>query len=354
LTGKLQHRVAMATPITTHFLTEAQYDSWNALVAASPQGSIYSTPQYLEAFCAASGGTYRILAVTRGQDLAGGVALYEQRDERGLRLAPRPLLYYNGLVLREYETKYPSQHTARVLEVTQAIAAALSQTSYASITLKNRSTLTDARSFIAQGWTVRPGYTYVVQLGDLKLGWERVEQNLRRLINRCTRDGMLFTEDDDVESFFRMHRAMTERKGTSVYLPEPAFKRFFTVLRAQNLCRLFHSRLPTGQSISAQLVLLGNHGVSHSVSAAADSAYLNTGATAFLRWKVFEAVAALGYSANDLTDAALNPVTHFKSQLGGDLELCLILERAQAPRTLPQRLKSAVLAYAAAPFRSPD
>ena len=46
----------------------------------------------------------------------------------------------------------------------------------------------------------------------------------------------------------------------------------------------------------------------------------------------------MGYVANDLTDAALNPVAHFKSQLGGDLELCLILEKPGPARTLPQRI----------------
>jgi hypothetical protein len=59
------------------------------------------------------------------------------------------------------------------------------------------------------------------------------------------------------------------------------------------------------------------------VCAAADAKHLNLGASSFLRWKVFEDLAGQGYEGNDLTDAALNPVTHFKSQLGADLEMCL-------------------------------
>jgi hypothetical protein len=67
------------------------------------------------------------------------------------------------------------------------------------------------------------------------------------------------------------------------------------------------------------MVLTGAHSVSHTVAAAADARYLSLGSTPFLRWKSFESLSALGYSANDLTDAALNTVTRFKSQLGGDL-----------------------------------
>ena len=48
--------------------------------------------------------------------------------------------------------------------------------------------------------------------------------------------------------------------------------------------------------------------------------YLRMGASAFLRWRAVESLAQPGYAANDLTDASLNPVTRFKSQLGGDLK----------------------------------
>ena len=53
--------------------------------------------------------------------------------------------------------------------------------------------------------------------------------------------------------------------------------------------------------------------------------------TAFLRWKVFEHLAAEGSVANDLTDATLGPVAHFKAQLGARLEQALVVERSTAP-----------------------
>jgi hypothetical protein len=69
------------------------------------------------------------------------------------------------------------------------------------------------------------------------------------------------------------------------------------------------------------------------------------GATAFLRWKVFEVLSGLGYAANDLTDAALNSVAHFKSQLGGTLEMCLILEKPPRPAaSWPHRIRSVIAA----------
>ena len=328
----------MSTSLTTRVLKESEYTAWNALLKESPQGSVYSMPEYLEALCEAAGGSYRILAACRHDELAGGVALYERPSDRGLRVTPRLMLYYNGLVLRDTPTKYPSQRTSRLLETTTALAQALDASGYDSITLRNRPSFTDARAFMQAGWTARPGYSYVVPIADLGAAWGRAEQNLRRLVNRCANDGVQLTEDDDFDSFFRMHEATTVRKGIPLYLPRPAFQRFIARLRGAGLARLYHARRPGGQSIAAQLVLLGQFPVSHSVSAATDPAHMSSGATPFLRWKVFEALAALGYAANDLTDAALNPVAHFKSQLGGELALCLILEKQPPAASLHWRV----------------
>jgi len=313
-------------------LVESEYQAWNALVGRSAEGSIYSTPEYLDILCAAAGGTFRILAVHRGDELLGGIALYERNSRAGTYVSPRLLLYYNGIVLRPADSHYPSQRTARHNETIAALAGGLSALGHGRVALRCRSPLTDVRVLLAKGWTARPQYSYVVPLTDMPALRSRVEQNLRRLIERCKSQGILFTDDDDFDSFYRLHEQVHARKGADLYLPRAAFQRYFEALRSLGFARLFHARLPDGQAISSQLVLLGGHPVSHTVSAAADAAHLKLGATAFLRWNAFRKLSELGSTANDLTDAALNPVTHFKAQLGGDLALCLLLEAPESPR----------------------
>ena len=93
-------------------------------------------------------------------------------------------------------------------------------------------------------------------LTDLDALWSRMEQNLRRLVDRCADQGLTVTEDDDFESFFRLHAQVHERKGARLYLSRAAFQIYFERLRAGGLARLYHARLPDGKSISTQLVLL--------------------------------------------------------------------------------------------------
>ncbi len=46
------------------------------------------------------------------------------------------------------------------------------------------------------------------------------------------REGLRFSDDDDFESFFRMHRQTAERKGIPFYLSERALRRYFERLRS--------------------------------------------------------------------------------------------------------------------------
>lgn len=312
--------------LTVRPLRPDEADRWSKFVASSEFGSAYSLPGYLDALCSAGGGRYLVLAAERGEELVGGIGVYERSSPLGSFVAPRLLLFYNGFVLRSYDTRYPSERTARQTEIIVALAEALAARGYGRLELRSRSPFVDARPLLARDWSAVPSYTYVVPLTDLESQWTRMEQNLRRLVERARGLGMTLVADEDFASFFRLHEQTAQRKGAPIYLPSDAFSRFFEQLQAQGLCRLYHARLPDGRTAASQFVLTG-HPVTHTVSAAADPELQQTGANAFLRWSVFEDLAQLGYTANDLTDASFGPVAHFKGQLGSTLETCLVTAR---------------------------
>jgi len=282
--------------------------------------------------CRVAGGSFRVLGVFRGDEIHGGIALYERSTAGGMVLSGRLLLYYNGLVLKEYEGKYPSLNSSRELAALAALEVALSGRGFAHTEIRNRHPITDVRVFLSRGWKARPSYSFLMQIHDLEEAFSRVEQNQRRLIRRCEGEGAVLTCDDDFAAFYRMHLGTHARKAAPVYLPEASFERYFRDLSSQGLCSLFHVRLKDGTPAASQLVLTGGHPVTHTVTAAADPDFLRHGTTPFLRWKVCEALAAEGYRGNDLTDAALNEVSRFKAQLGGELVMNLVLLRPDSMR----------------------
>lgn len=316
----------MSSKIEVRLLENSDYDLWERLVAESPDGSPYASPRYLDALCTAAGGEFRILVAYKGDELVGGVPLYETAHRRLRTAGPRLLLYYLGPVLRRFESRYPSAHTARAVSSLNALCESIENIGFDRVTLKGRHTIDDVRAFASRGWSVWPSYSYVVPLDNMDEQRGRVEQNIRRLIERGSDSGLEITEDDDMASFLNQHDRTMALHGESPYLGSAAFRRWFEILSGDNLARLFHARLPGGESIASQIVLASAHPVSHTVCAAGNPAHRASGAAAFLRWGVFEKLSALGFKGNDLTDAALNPVTHFKSQLGGELVANFVLE----------------------------
>jgi hypothetical protein len=323
--------LSVAEQVRTETLRESQFDDWHTLVAHSPDGSVYSEPRYLDTLCASAGGRFRVIVARRGDECLGGVALYERDSRCSAFVSQRLLLYYNSVVLRRWDTKYPSLQTSRHVAALDALAVAIDALGYASVNLHCVPTVQDVRPWLARGWRAAPSYSYVVPLTDLGAQWERVEQNLRRLVKRSSeRDGLTFLENDDFDTFYRLHVATLARRGVGPYLPMDAFRRYFQRLHGAGIARLYHAARDDGNSVASQLVLISANGTSHTVCAAGDPDAVPGGAHAFLRWRAFEALAAQGCQSNDLTDAALNPVTHFKAQFGGQLTLSLVLQSRQS------------------------
>jgi hypothetical protein len=322
----------MGAAIQAEELSDQDYPAWERFVATAPGGSVYALPSYLEVLSSVTDGRVRVVAIRRGGEILGGIALYERQCPAGTYVAPRLLLYYNGLVIPAPRSKYPSQNTSLYLKVVAALDDWLTDQDYAHVTLKSRGDITDVRPFEARNWSIGTAYTYEVPCTDPETAFGRMEGNYRRLVNRCERDGINLVSDDDFDTFFRLHLEISERKDAPLYLPRADFRTYFQRLRERDLCRLYHARLPDGTAAASQLVLLGPHPVTHTVAAGASAEHLRSGAAVFLRWKAIEALAVDGYVGNDLTDAALNDVTRFKSQLGGDLRLSFVLSRPPSRR----------------------
>jgi hypothetical protein len=310
--------VVRTSSVHARELRETEFDAWCGLLERSPQGSVYARPDYLAALCEATGASFRIVGVFLNEQLVGGVPLYERRHRAGTIVANRTLLYYNGIVLDLPAKKFHSDRTAQLQSVVAALEQAVARRGYAHIALHSDASLKDLRPFLARGWKSSLSYTYVVPLTDMARQWERVDQNLRRLIRRCERDGVTYREDADFAALFRLHWQTHRRKGAPLYLPEAAFERYVERVQSCGLARLGHAVFED-KVVASQLMLTGPYRSSHTICAGADEDYLRLGASAFLRWHAFLALHRDGFAANDLTDASLNPVTRFKSQLGGEL-----------------------------------
>ncbi len=315
--------------VETNILESSAYERWNSLVERAPMGSVYALTTYLDVLSAVTGTDFKIVGVWKGDELWGGVPLFQIKSPYGICSGPRYLLYYNGIIIKE-GLGFSSR-----LALTEALEAKLRSMRYARIVLNSRAPIgdenleeqtfggggqfVDVRPFQSNGWKSWPSFSYLVFLSTESRAEDSFDKNLRRLVRRAEERGLSFSEDMDFEGFYDLHNEIHLRKGAPLYLSKEAFKTYFERLKKAELVRLFNARDAQGRVVSTQLVLAGKHPVTHSVCAGTAIEELDSGVTAFLRAGVFNALANSGYRANDLTDAALNSVTAFKGQLGGRL-----------------------------------
>ena len=306
-------------------LEPSEFALWDDFVCSSEHGSVYSLSSYLAVLAKAAGQRVKVAAVINNGRIAAGIAYTERSTRWGDIVEPRLLLQYNGPVIASAASTYPSKQTANELALSEKIAVFLESQQYGRTVIKCRWPYYDVRAFLARGWRAVPAYTYMVDLGDMNAAWGSVDRNLKRLINRCRTDGYTVQRSDEFDDFFRMHLETHERKGAPIYLPKSEFEAYFRELKELGLARLYYASNPSGNRIAAQLVLAGKCSKTETVSAAAEGSELGSGASAFLRWSVFEELSREGFRYNDLTDASLNSVTRFKSQFGGELRICFAL-----------------------------
>ncbi|MEA5619325.1 GNAT family N-acetyltransferase [Cronbergia sp. UHCC 0137] len=311
----------MSRELTARFLTESEYEKWTKFVSDSPTGNIYSLPDYLDVLCQITGDSFRVLGVFQGTELVGGIALYETWSPFSLVAvaSPRSLLSLHSPILKYYPSQYPSKIRAKYVAILETLINKLLELPYVYLNLSISHLINDLRPFLKVKWQVFPNYSYIINLEDIGKVWQKIEQNLRRLVERGIKNNLKFTHDDDFDSFYKLHSETYQRKGLKLYLSENQYRKYYQLLQEKNLCQLHQVRLSNGQSIGAFLVLTDYNSHSYTVCAGSDDNYLNLGSSPFLRWKSFEKLAELGYQSNDLRGASLSTVNNFKNQLGGEL-----------------------------------
>jgi len=313
-------------------ISRSDYAAWNDAVRESPGGSVYCTPDYLDALCNVTGGQFRLLAVCDDTRIHGGIALYIRGTGKNQYVTGRYLLYYNGPFLRQLQNANSAAQESHSRRVMECLEAALRDSEYARIQIKARPSVCDYRVFLAQGWRARPFYSYEVDLSDIDRCFSRMHRNIRRQIRQAEKSGVTVQRSQDIDAFYDLHTKTSERKQFPTYLSRDGMSEYFRILNAAGLIRLYLGSQRDSVAGTGLLVLLGRHAVTHSVCAASIESKESHGINAFLRWHVFQELSDEGYLANDLTDAHEPDVARFKSQLGGELVMSIELRRPASVR----------------------
>lgn len=202
-------------------LTVSNDDSeWDALIAASPQGSVFSGNLYLRALDSPC--TRYVVRTPHGEALAG-VAVMENMSAAGMHPAPFPFTPYQGILFGRTVAAQPRhKRVTTEFRLTEFIIQSLIER-YGDFSMSLSPAFDDIRPFLwhnyhqpdAPHFTIRNRYTAMLELNDFRLDsyLMSIRAVRRQEFNKSAAE---IAETTDVALFLGLYLKTFERQDIAV------------------------------------------------------------------------------------------------------------------------------------------
>jgi hypothetical protein len=320
-----------ASPYYTRLLQSTDRPSWNRLFTDSPFRTPFADPVYGQQVALALNRTMEFVGVFEDDQLIGGVQLCVKKTGP-FRTAHVPAFTSFTPILFEQALPESQLH-----DQTSPLDALLNdlQTRYASTHLHLPPAWSDMRTFQWNGWSVRPLYTYQVDLTNADSLQSNWSTGTRRLFRQAETDYDVdeTTEADAVVTWVGRSYERQERK-----LPvEPhRLKSLIMNLQQAGLVRIFTATKKTGSTPEAALALLHDETTAYYWVAGSTPGAAMT----ILLGRVFDRLQQDGFKTFDFVGANTPSIAEFKRRFGSML---IPYYRATFERSTLTRLISRLL-----------
>jgi hypothetical protein len=260
-------------------LDEAVDDAaWDAFVARSPQGTVFSSTAFLRSL----GAPFRRLVVHDGAATLAQVALVEDGAGQAIRF---PFTPYQGVLFAPPGAELPRQRVLDEFRLTEFLVAQLTQR-YRSLEMALSWAFTDLRPFLwhnhgmagAPQFRATPRYTALLDLDAIDA--EHVAADVRACRRQELKKASSLAIDDapSVDTFLELYGRTFARQDIAVDAERSALvRRITTAALAQGYGRL--SACSTPQGPAAMALFLYDAHRAYYLFAANDPTQRNTGAS---------------------------------------------------------------------------
>jgi hypothetical protein len=288
-------------------LTIANDDSeWDALVAASPQGSVFSGSHYLRAL--SSPCTRFAVRTPHGEALAGA-AVMENEGAPGMATAPFPFTPYQGILFGKTVAAQPRhKRVTSEFRVTEFIIESLIER-YGNFNMALSPAFDDLRPFLwhnyhesdALRFTVRNRYTAMLDLSGFQIEsyLKSIRAVRRQEFNKSTAE---IADTVDVALFLDLYVKTFERQDIAVSEQQQALVRSIVVSAlAHGYGRL--SMASTADGVASMSLFIHDKRCAHYLFGANDPELRSSGASTALMVDNIRSMAERGIAKLDFVGA---------------------------------------------------
>ncbi len=302
--------------------------TWDAFVAASEEGTVFSTATYLTH----TGCRLGLFHCYNANELRAAVAVLESSD--GASAIMNDLVIYGGLFFGPPMTgQSQSQRISERFDLATFIAGALASR-YQTISFALAPSVTDVRPFLWHNYgqaqdryAIDVRYTSYVDIADFKLAekpddiaaYVNASVARRQQIRYARRDGVVTEPTENVGAFIDFYRMTMARQSEIVETDKlDQMATLVTGLINAGVARMFVSRTREGALGSIAVYAFDNKRAYY-LFGANDPALRDTPVGTAVLWDAFHALAGAGINHIDLEGVNSPRRGWFKLSFGGDL-----------------------------------
>jgi hypothetical protein len=292
--------------LTLRYLEPGEYPLWDALVDASPQGSVFCRSWWLGAL-----GNVRVLACFSGKQIVAGIPLYFE-THFGIPVCTMPKLTQTwGIILPPPEGKRATV-AARETKILRAFAGALSR--YKLFFQAFHPSLTNWLPFYWSGFRQTTRFTYVIDdLSDLDRVWREMSESARGQIKKAQRAGLTVVPCS-VEEVYRFECLSYQRHGKVPPHSDSLLKGIYEAAKENNSGACFAVVDREGNSYSAWF-LVWDKNRAYGLVRGGDGELRNSGASSLGVWDAFK-FAAQRSRGFDFAGSVVEGIERFNRTFG--------------------------------------
>jgi len=296
---------------------------WDFFVSTSPQGTVFSKSQWLNAAAGAQGGIPRYIGVFEDRKLVAGITFVELSRGTFRKITTPALTPYGGIIYRPVSGKRLSEQDSFNMSCAEKIIEYLGPR-YRYSFLVHSPGLIDIRPFVWAGWTESVRYTYILDLSDPDSIWDIMERRVRTVLRKAE-STLGMGGAIDIEDFGKLYeRIYLDRHNR----PPVSWNSVSTLLgevMKSGLAEMRTVRNSSGEVISA-MVLIADAGRVYSWISGSIPGSNSTGAFSLLFWDTIRRYSETCTSL-DMVGANIHPIAFFKKGFGGTLTPYYVTER---------------------------
>gem|GEM_PF-100270 len=281
-------------------------------ITASPQGSIFCRPWWLEALAP---GQWDYLTVFKNDQVGALMPIvWRVKDKKRIILLP-PLTQTLGVLLPRFDCKY-ARAVSQEVKLTSELIEKLPD--YAYYVQNFNYNFTNWLPFHWAGFNQTTRYTYVIEdLSDLDQVWRGFRENIKTDVRKAEKQVQIVTEPD-LERFLEVNELTFTRQGLTLPYPKELVRRLDETLSRQGARKMFFA-VDDRNRVHAAAYLVWDRKSAYYLMGGGDPELRHSGATALTIWEALK-FAARVTDKFDFEGSMMPRVEKFFRGFGGTLK----------------------------------